>query len=401
MASFISKKAAKIKEDTLQRKNEELKLSTVEKTEELPSSSYKFPDEGTLIASVDMSKLNYLNSNDLIEPEINLYYYNSCICKYNDLYRLFYRCGKNPKTCEDRIATCLLTKELQVVPNSNKYVAVFSNWQASRNAGPDTLDRHIRYYYSASEDVKSFIYKDGYHVEDPRVVEFQGSWFMFYTDGLTVGVAKLELDTCDVIYSHFLDVPPTHIVSSQSDGREKNWIPIVSSNKLYLLYSDTPRTFIHCIDEATKLSVEKYDKLNYNVLWNYGSVRGGCPPIEYDENTLIWFFHSSKAFYSSIQTLNNKIYFIGAYLTSKTYPFEIKEVTQYPIFFGFPSSISVEKSYQTNVVFPCGAIYEEGRFIISMGVNDHYIGHLQFDKSNIIWKPFEKTFLFLKLNTFS
>jgi predicted GH43/DUF377 family glycosyl hydrolase len=400
MANFISKKAAKMKEEFIQRKNEELKLSVVEKTDELPVSSYKLPDEGTLIATVDTSNLIYLKSEDLIEPDTNLYYYNSCICKYNDLYRLFYRCGKNPKTCEDRIATCLLSKELQVVPNSNKYVEVFSNWQASRNAGPDTLDRHIRYYYSDSEDVKSFIYKDGYHVEDPRVVEFQGSWFMFYTDGMTVGVAKLELHTCHVIYSHFLDVPPNHIVSSQSDGREKNWIPIVSYDNLYLLYSDTPRTFIKCVDDGKTLSIEKYDKLNFNVLWSYGSVRGGCPPIKYDENTLIWFFHSSKAFYSSLQTLNSKIYFIGAYLTSKNYPFEINRITKYPIFFGFPSPISEGKSYQTNVVFPCGAICEKDEFIISMGVNDYCIGHLKLNKSNIYWKPFEKKFLFLKLNTF-
>jgi predicted GH43/DUF377 family glycosyl hydrolase len=401
MLDFINKRASRIKKEIQERKNEELKANTIEKTQDLPSSSYELPEEGTLIATVELSNLIYLNSKNLIEPETNLYYYNSCICKYKDGYRLFYRCGKNPKTCEDRIATCLLTKDLQVISNTNKYINAFSNWQASRNAGPDTLDRHIRYYYSDSQNVKSFVYKDGHHVEDPRVVEFQGYWFLFYTDGMTVGVAKLDLDNCDIIYSHFLEVPPKHVISKQSDGREKNWIPVVCSNKLYLLYSDTPRTFIHCVDKGNHFSIENYDKLNFNVLWNYGNIRGGCPPIEYDENTLIWFFHSSKNIYSSIPTLNDKVYFIGAYLTSKNYPFEIKQITTYPIFFGFPSPISVDRSYQTNVVFPCGAVYEDDTFIVSMGINDRSIGHLKFNKSNILWKPFEKTFLYLKLNTFS
>jgi predicted GH43/DUF377 family glycosyl hydrolase len=401
MLGFINKRASQIKKETLDRKNEDLKLSTIKKTEDLPSSLYALPDEGTLVATVDLSNLSYLNSKNLIEPQTNLYYYNSCICKYKEGYRLFYRCGKNPKTCEDRIATCLLTNNLEVVPDSNKYVKLFSNWQASRDAGPDSLDRHIRYYYSDSQDVKSFIYKDGYHVEDPRVVEFQGYWFLFYTDGITVGVAKLDLDSCDVIYSHFLPVPPKHMISKQSDGREKNWIPLVYSDKLYLLYSDTPRTFIHCADKGDHFSIENYDKFNFNVSWKYGIVRGGCPPIEYDKNNLIWFFHSSKDVYSSIPTRNEKIYFIGAYLTSKHYPFEIYQITKYPVLFGFPSPISKNMSYQTNVVFPCGAVREGDTFIVSMGINDYSIGHLKFSKSNIIWKPFEKKLLYLKLSTFS
>jgi predicted GH43/DUF377 family glycosyl hydrolase len=401
MLGFINRTATRIKKQREGHKNEELKVNTIKNTKDLPSSSFKLPAEGTLVASVDLSNLSYIKSVDLIEPNVNLYYYNSCICKYKNGYRLFYRCGKNPKTCEDRIATCLLTKELGVVPNTNQYVKVFSNWQASRDAGPNTLDRHIRYYYSEYSEVKSFVYKDNHHVEDPRVVEFQGYWFLFYTDGMTVGVAKLDLDTCDVIYSHFLTVPPSHIIGSDSDGREKNWIPIVSSNALYLLYSDTPRTFIHCIDEGTRLSIEKYDKFNFNVLWSYGTIRGGCPPVDYDETSLIWFFHSSKKVYSSMQILSDKIYFIGAYLTTKNYPFEIKQITTYPIFFGVPSPISQNRTYQTNVIFPCGAVSENDKFIISMGINDHCIGHLKVSKNDIIWKSFQKSFLFLKFNAFS
>jgi predicted GH43/DUF377 family glycosyl hydrolase len=402
MISFINKTANRILEEEKTRKNQELKLSTIEKTEDLPLSSYKLPEEGTLIATVDLSNLVYINSSELIEPDINLYYYNSCICRYKDGFRLFYRCGKNPKSCEDRIATCLLTSDLQVVPDTNIYINVFSNWQASRDSGPDTLDRHIRYYYSDSDDqVKSFIYKDGTHVEDPRVVEFMGHWFLFYTDGMTVGVAKLDLDTCDVIYSHFLDVPPSNIVGTDSDGREKNWIPIVSYDTLYLLYSDIPRTFIHCIDNGTNLSVKKYDKLNFNVTWKYGNIRGGCPPIEYDENSLIWFFHSSKKVQFSLQTPSDKIYFIGAYLTTKSYPFSITQITQYPIFFGFSSPILANRSYQTNVVFPCGAICEDDTFIISMGINDYQIGHLKCNKSNILWKPFMKQLTHIQLKTIS
>jgi predicted GH43/DUF377 family glycosyl hydrolase len=396
MLRFVKSKADKLKKEDTDRKNEELKLTTIDKTEDLPPSFYRLPDEGTLICVGDVKDLQYINLHDLIDPNVNIYYYNSCICNYKDQYRLFYRCGKNPKTCEDRIATCLLTKDLQVVPNTNKYVNVFSNWQSSRNAGPDTLNRHIRYIYENNEQ-KSFVYKNGCHVEDPRVVEFQGHWFMLYTDGLTVGVAKLDLETCDIVYSHFLNVPPKHIISDQSDGREKNWIPIVSNNQLYILYSDTPRTFIHCKDKLTHLSVEKHDKLNYNVSWNYGDVRGGCPPIEYDKDSLIWFFHSAKNVHYSMPTMGVRTYFIGAYVTTKIYPFELKQITIFPIFFGTLSPLRKEVSYQSNVVFPCGAVKEDDTFIISMGINDYCIGHLKVFRKDIIWKSFEKRYTHLSI----
>lgn len=399
MLGFINKKATKIKVDSQIRKNEELKASTIEETEDLPCSTYTLPEEGTLIATSDPKDIQYLDLKSLIEPDVNLYYYNSCICTYKDGYRLFYRCGKNPKGCDDKIATCLLRKNLQVIPNTNQYINVFSNWQASRDAGPDTLDRHIRYFYSDTNTVKSFIYKDGTHVEDPRVVEFQGYWFLFYTDGLTVGVAKLDIDTCDVIYSHFLDVPPENIISKGSDGREKNWIPIVSNNELYLLYSDTPRTFIHCKDTDAKLFAEKYEKLNYIVDWKYGSIRGGCPPLYYDKTSFIWFFHSSKEIYYSMSTPNNKIYYIGAYITSNVYPFEIKQITKFPILFGPPSPLRPGLYYQTNVVFPCGAVADGTDFLISMGINDYCIGHLKVTRNDIIWNPFKKTLTFLKAIT--
>lgn len=400
MSRFIRIASNKLKEQDQQRRNAELKLTTITKTEDLPPSFYQIPEEGTLICIGDVKDLQYINSYDLIDPNINLYYYNSCICKYKDQYRLFYRCGKNPKTCEDRIATCLLTNKFEVVRNSNRYVDVFSNWKLSRNAGPDILNRHIRYIYE-NNDQKSFIYKDGYHVEDPRVVEYLGHWVMLYTDGLTVGVAKLELETCNVVYSHFLNVPSRTLISNQSDGREKNWIPVVSNNQLYILYSDTPRTFIHCKDNLTHLSIEKYDKLNYNVSWNYGDVRGGCPPIQYDKDSLIWFFHSAKNIYYSVPTMGVRTYFIGAYVTTKVYPFEIKQITTFPIFFGTLSPLRKNLNYQSNVVFPCGAISDGDDFIISMGINDYCVGNLKIFRKDIIWKDFKKHYTYISAIKFS
>lgn len=378
-------------------KKEEREKTTVLTTTEYPIKNYEIPSEGMLLSIGDVRDLSYIKTDDLIDPHRNLYFYNSSICKYKDQYRLFYRCGRNPKTCEDRIATCLLTKNLEVVPHTNKYIEVYSNWEESRKCGPDVLARHIQYYYYDVKEIRSLVYKDNRHVEDPRAIEFNNHWFIFYTDGLTVGVAKLNIDTCNVIYSHFLKVPPQSILSTQYDGREKNWIPVVANNELYILYSDTPRTFFHCKDELNKLSIINREKFGYNVKWSYGDIRGGCPPISYDDNLLIWFFHSSTTIYCSLPIPNSKIYFIGAYVTKNTYPFEILKISTFPIFFGTPSHIRTNLHYQSNVVFPCGAVREDNTFIISMGINDYCIGHLKINKKDIIWKDLKKEYMQLSV----
>jgi predicted GH43/DUF377 family glycosyl hydrolase len=364
--------------------------NNIVKTRKLPNYPHVPPVEGSLISIGDIRDLTYLKLDDLIEPGKNIYYYNSSICKYNDQYRLFYRCGNNPKTCDDRIATCLLTKNLEVVPNTNKYIDLYSNWEASRKCGPDNTARHIQYFYEDVGSMKSFVFKDNHHVEDPRAIEFNNHWFVFYTDGLTIGVAKLTLDTCDVIYSHYFKLPPRDMISNQSDGREKNWIPVVSNNQLYILYSDTPRTIFRCRDDLDELTVVTREKFDYSVTWPYGNVRGGCPPVPYDNDTLIWFFHSSRLIYFSITVNNPRIYFIGAYVTENKYPFNILKISTFPIFFGTPCHYRKNIDHRSNIVFPCGAVQEGDTFLISMGINDHCIGHLKINKNDIIWKDLMK-----------
>jgi predicted GH43/DUF377 family glycosyl hydrolase len=338
----------------------------------------------------DYSTLEYIDVKTLIDPEINLYYFNSAICKYKKQYRFFYRCSKNPKSVSDRIATCLLTTDLKVVPNTNKYIDVFSDWHESYKSGHMDKPREILYTYYGEDNksyvTKSYVYKKNEHVEDPRVVQFNNSWFLTYTDGLAVGVAKLDLDTCEVIYSHFLKSPPKRFIPKTNDGREKNWIMCVDGDRLFALYSDTPRTFIEYDDTGTSLETIDVVSEGYNTTWPYGDIRGGCPPIEYDDETLIWFFHSLKRMNTTIGN-DSGVYFIGAYLTTKSYPFQIVNIITHPVLMGVPSFVSETLYLQDNVVYPCGAITLDSQtFLISMGINDYRIAHLRVKKNMLIWK---------------
>jgi predicted GH43/DUF377 family glycosyl hydrolase len=341
----------------------------------------------------DYSTLQFLNTNTLIDPHIYLYYFNSSICKYKDGYRLFYRCSKNPKSVSDRIATCLLTKNLKVVRGTNKYINAYSDWHESFKAGHTDRPRLIIYTYKGEKEddyvLKSYVYKNNEHVEDPRVIQYNNSWFLSYTDGLAVGIAKLDLDTCETIYSHFLKSPPKKFIPSFNDGREKNWIFCVDNDKLFALYNEEPRTFIEYVDTGTSLECKNVFRQNYSVKWPYSGIRGGCPPVEYDETSLIWFFHSVKKMTTTVGNDKN-VYMIGGYITKNKFPFQVLKITPLPVLMGIPSHASETLYLQDNVVYPCGAISIDSQtFLISMGINDYKIAHLKVTKSMLIWEPYK------------
>lgn len=192
------------------------------------------------------------------------------------------------------------------------------------------------------------------HVEDPRAILHNGNYFVCYTDGYNVGIAKLDINY-NTIYSHYLK-KPDEIRFEGGDGREKNWLPISMGDTIHFWYGDNPRTFLIYNDTGRSLEYVSYIKTGQRVVSKFGTIRGGCPPIPYDDEKQIWFFH----------TFFEKKYRIGAYLTSGL---NVVGITPCPILTG------------NHIVFPCGAIQYDGDFYVSMGVQDKDIGILKVSRN--------------------
>jgi predicted GH43/DUF377 family glycosyl hydrolase len=276
-----------------------------------------------------------LNSIRILKNFIGNYTYNACICSIELGYRIFYR-SVSIKYGDDKIRTCILDLNYNVIPNTDKALDLYSN----------CYHRQARY-------------KLGEHVEDPRVIMHKNNWFVCYTDGYVVGVAKLDLE-CNTIYSQFLH-KPSEIKFKGGDGREKNWLPISMGEEIHFWYGDEPRTFLVYEDVDTELKYKSFFRTNQSVVTKYGKIRGGCSPIKYNDKQQIWFFH----------TLFENKYRIGAYLTEGT---QIIAITSQPIITG------------DRIVFPCGAVQNENGWTISMGINDMSIGILHVSK-DIVFTP--------------
>lgn len=278
----------------------------------------------------------YLEAEDLFYAT---YHYNACICEN----RLFYRISNEPKMHRDRIAMCILDEKNKPIPKTNILIENHSNL---------IFNGKIR--------------KNGEHTEDPRVVKYKDNWFVTYTDGWKMGVAKLTLDTHETVYSHYLDSPHDIIKLSLKDNREKNWIPFIENEVFYFLYSDNPRQILEYNDTGKCLQYIKTHNYGKSTIWKYGNIRGGCPPLKYkNDNEYIWFFHS----------LYDNKYYIGAYITSGV--FNVIRITNIPLLVGQEEADKQDKmTIKDNVVYPCGAVSVENGWIVSMGVNDYKIGLL-------------------------
>jgi len=264
---------------------------------------------------VDTYKLYQLEILEI--PSGNTNNYNACLI--ND--RIFFRSVTH--TGQDDIMTCKI-ENFKYVPHTLKTLSLTSSFHNNK------------------------------HVEDPRVILHKGNYFVCYTDGYNVGIAKLD-EECNTIYSHYL-TKPAEVNFEGGDGREKNWLPISNGDNIDFWYGDSPRTFLTYRDKGRSLEFYSYLKTIQRVKSNFGNIRGGCAPIDYDENGIkIWFFH----------TLFEGKYRIGAYLTKDL---DVIKITPRPILTG------------NHVVFPCGAIQRDGDFYISMGIQDKQIGLLKVSR---------------------
>jgi predicted GH43/DUF377 family glycosyl hydrolase len=98
--------------------------------------------------------------------------------------------------------------------------------------------------------------------------------------------------------------------------------------------------------------------------WDYGIIRGGTPPVMTDNgDEYLTFFHSRLP-----DEKHRWRYYMGAYAFESQPPFRITRITTEPLLAG--SSADVWSKDKPLVVFPCGSRLKDGKWLVTMGVND-------------------------------
>lgn len=205
--------------------------------------------------------------------------------------------------------------------------------------------------------------------EDPRV--------LVHDDKIYVSCATYVHDAFHLVHQKMLvfDKDFNHIDNihfkygfnginlKENTGIEKNWTFFVYKDKLMCIYKLYPHTVLE-FDWNGNLLTEYITHNSFQSDWKYGIPRGGTNPI-YKDGYYISFFHSH------IYWGNGKRrYFMGCYKFNSVPPFDIIETSNKPILKGNEKDERMYPEENPLVVFPCGAIFDEDKCLVSLGVND-------------------------------
>lgn len=309
----------------------------------LPESApgrYTTPDDVLDKTGWDIA-VKYIDTTKLIQRYFadsrNIHvmtWFNASITQYKNRLFMAYRVDAEPYTNNTRVAICELDNDYQPIKESN--------WLPLLAMG-DTF------------------------TEDPRLFVFQDNLWVSYSDGNSIGIARLDVENNRKFENVIFKKPYKYRM-------EKNWVFFESDNVLYCIYSINPNAIYRV--EGDELV--PFHKRN-NILPQ--TMRGGSQPVLHNN---IWhcFYHGH--FDHNIPGLSRQ-YYMGYYQFAAAPPFDIIGYT------GILVSAK-PKQYQSRgganhvVIFPSGAIYKDGKFIVSCGINDAEIGLLEFEEKDLTLK---------------
>jgi predicted GH43/DUF377 family glycosyl hydrolase len=207
----------------------------------------------------------------------------------------------------------------------------------------------------------------GQQYEDPRVIANQDNIYLGYTTcvrckGEVNSWGHTSLAVLDhhwrLVFTHEPDYGGNQPNWIRNTRCEKNWVWFFHHDNLWMVYRAEPHTVVGFGPKMLALG-EFITRTKLG--WQYGEVRGGTPPIRVGDE--YW-----TMFHSSVGTLHPKVYYMGAYAFSANPPFYVTRITCQPLLSGNSrDNLIPGRSW---VIFPCGALLQNGEWLVTLGVND-------------------------------
>jgi predicted GH43/DUF377 family glycosyl hydrolase len=106
--------------------------------------------------------------------------------------------------------------------------------------------------------------------------------------------------------------------------------------------------------------------------WNGGMMRGGASPVKVGQEYYHWFH--GKMIRGGVN-----VYTAGLYTFDAAAPFRPRRLTPNPVLVPHGEAPTKDPKWRKAVNFPCGAILDGGRWLVSYGVHDQTIEIAEFD----------------------
>lgn len=220
------------------------------------------------------------------------------------------------------------------------------------------------------------------HLEDPRLFLYQNEICIIYNnclDKFQTSESRRDMWMGKLVQQgdrFFLTDQIKFFHKEKGEARliQKNWIPFISDDQLYLIYMLDPfEVIIPDMETGLCSAVWNQESLNN---WQWGQLRGSTPPVLAD-GELLAFFHSSTSKPSIVQNNSTFQYYIGVYTFSATYPFKITSMSPAPI---ISKTFYSRQQREKKVIFPAGLVEDDQNYYICYGRNDKEMWIAAFDK---------------------
>lgn len=284
--------------------------------------------------------------------------FNMALVSLGENYLAAYRfvSGKDLKR---RIATCILDKDLNVIPGSAKPFSDHVNFAS----------------VSISEQSREWF-------ADPRLFSLRGNIYMIWNNGHTANEPNQQF-LVKVSGENALPSEPARELVLRAARRktEKNWALFEAEGEIWGVYSANPHRILKVdLDSSPTEVLCDMDNLTswkskYSQI--FGALRGGAQPIRVGDRFLN-IVHSRYNMPGGVE------YVPAVYEFSATYPFAPVQELPHPLDLGFdphsdpeahgfPDSRATDLNPTTSwVVYPTGFAVTGDKFVISGGFNDSH-----------------------------
>ena len=229
---------------------------------------------------------------------------------------------------------------------------------------------------------------------DPRVVACGERLFLFYAllerdadgviDGSCMVVAEFAVAgegwACVAAY-HLPKFPLGGQRSAEAQDKwEKNWVPFaIAPDRIGLIYAHEPWDVIVLEVPAGVPPHLSASHRSPGLAWDYGTIRGGTPPVRYDAGRLVTFFHAAQVVGS------RRVYTAGACVFGDTAPYAPELMTSEPLLVA-PYASGAHRfgwGFAGSVVFPAGAEATDRGFTLVSGRDDGEIATFAIDREEL------------------
>lgn len=217
------------------------------------------------------------------------------------------------------------------------------------------------------------------HFEDPRITTILGRPWLSYCTFQTIGTKHYSgaHQQVAILGDHWQPQSVWDPVYggnggsiSMVDRPQKNWTWFEHHEKPHLIYNIQPHEVVEWNGQEPGTVYETKCPI-----WKHGHKRGGSSPVRVGDEYFC-FFHSSTPWKGE-----KRRYHMGAYAFLARPPFPITRITPKPILSGsiddppgadFLSQVDADGNPPLPLVtFPCGAVLQGKKWIVTLGVNDY------------------------------